>query len=29
VDWLVQYGVAEHQLTAKTGGSADVTFELR
>jgi len=29
VDWLVQYGVAENQLTAKTGGSADVTFELR
>ena len=28
VDWLVQYGVDAKQLTAKTGGSADVSFEL-
>jgi large repetitive protein len=28
VDWLVQYGVAADHLTAKTGGSADVTFDL-
>ena len=29
VDWLVQYGVPAQRLEAKTGGSADVAFELR
>jgi hypothetical protein len=29
VDWLVQYGVDAHRLEVKTGGSADVGFELR